>query len=131
MRRWNGWGEENTHYPFPDSAVSYLAERIGPGMPGQDAALDQALRGVPESRLPDHPNVITEPIERLLHARGQSLPDWVALRSGRIGTFPDGVAYPEDEAQVRALFDYARRNRALLIPYGGGTSVVGHINLRG
>ena len=72
--------------------------------------------------------MVTTPIDRLLHARGQSLPDWVALRSGRIGAFPDGVAYPEDETQVRSLLDYAKRNHALVIPYGGGTSVVGHIN---
>ncbi|OGO38232.1 MAG: FAD-linked oxidase [Chloroflexi bacterium RBG_16_57_11] len=128
MRRWNGWGEEHTHYPFPDSAASYLSDRIGPGTPALDSTLEQSLKGIPASRLPDLPNVRTELIERLLHARGQSLPDWVALRSGKIGVFPDGVAYPEDETQVRALLDEAMRNHASLIPFGGGTSVVGHIN---
>lgn len=128
MRRWNGWGNESTHYPFPVSAANFLAERIGPGTPTIDATLEQTLRTAPASRLPEHPGVRTEMIERLMHARGQSLPDWVALRSGQIGAFPDGVAYPEDQAQVRSLFDYARRCSAIIIPYGGGTSVVGHIN---
>jgi alkyldihydroxyacetonephosphate synthase len=128
MRRWNGWGDANTHYPFPDSAASYLTERIGAGSPTPDATLEETLRSAPGSRLVDHPGVRTETVERLLHARGQSLPDWIALRSGRIGTFPDGVAYPEDEAQVRGWYAYARLNGATIIPYGGGTSVVGHIN---
>jgi alkyldihydroxyacetonephosphate synthase len=56
------------------------------------------------------------------------LPDWVALRSGRIPVFPDGVAYPGTEADVVDVLAYARQNGACVIPYGGGTSVVGHIN---
>ena len=66
--------------------------------------------------------------KRQRHARGQSLPDWVALRSGRIPVFPDGVAYPQGEADVAELLAYAAAVDARLIPYGGGTSVVGHIN---
>ena len=65
---------------------------------------------------------------RLTHARGQSMPDWVALRSGRIGVFPDGVAYPRNEEDVHVLMNYAQTAGAKVIPYGGGTSVVGHIN---
>jgi alkyldihydroxyacetonephosphate synthase len=101
-------------------------------MPPQDASLEQALSGVPPTRLPPSPLVLTDPESRLRHARGQSLPDWVALRSGRLGALPDGVAFPEDDQQVRELLEFARRAAAQVIPYGGGTSVVGHINpLRG
>jgi len=65
---------------------------------------------------------------RLLHARGQSLPDWLALRFGRIDRLPDGVAFPESSHDLRELFAYARAVEAAIVPYGGGTSVVGHIN---
>ena len=75
-----------------------------------------------------HPLILTDPEERLRHARGQSLPDWIALRSGQIGTFPDGVAYPTSDEEVRILLDYARKTGVKIIPFGGGTSVVGHIN---
>jgi len=128
MKRWNGWGNPATDYPLPASAARYLEAVVGPGARLPDATLEQALTGVPPSRLPSHPLVSADPEERLRHARGQSLPDWIALRSGRIGAYPDGVAYPCDEEQVRELMDYARRVGAALIPYGGGTSVVGHIN---
>jgi alkyldihydroxyacetonephosphate synthase len=57
------------------------------------------------------------------------LPDWIALRSGDIAAFPDGVAFPSSYTEVRELLDYAARVGALIIPYGGGTSVVGHINI--
>jgi alkyldihydroxyacetonephosphate synthase len=128
MRRWNGWGDVNTSYPFPPSAACYLADMIGAGEVIPDASLDSILARVPASQLPIHPLVSQEARERLLHARGQSLPDWVALRHGNINHFPDGVAYPVDEEQVRSLLAYARDVGARLIPYGGGTSVVGHIN---
>ena len=68
------------------------------------------------------------PAERLRHARGQSFPDLIALRGGQIPVFPDGVAYPLGAADVRELLRYAAATGARLIPYGGGTSVVGHIN---
>jgi alkyldihydroxyacetonephosphate synthase len=128
MRRWNGWGEESVHYPLPDMAGRYLETRIGPGVVSPDATFDHVVDSLPRSRLSPHPLVDAGPVPRLLHARGQSLPDWVALRSGHVGTFPDGVAYPSSDEEVRQLLAYARQVSCQLIPYGGGTSVVGHIN---
>jgi alkyldihydroxyacetonephosphate synthase len=133
MRRWNGWGETSTEYPLPASAAAYLAGLVGEGLLLEDAPLEGTLASIPPSSLHAPPSsllVSTDPSDRLLHARGQSLPDWIALRSGRIGVFPDGVAYPASDEAVRALLDYARQTGARLIPYGGGTSVVGHINPR-
>lgn len=128
MRRWNGWGDETVQYPLPPQAESFLAERVGPGTPPRDAQLQDVVAAVPPSRLPPHPLVRTDAVERVYHARGQSLPDWVALRSGCIPAFPDGVAYPLGDEDVSALIAYAAAVGAHLIPYGGGTSVVGHVN---
>jgi alkyldihydroxyacetonephosphate synthase len=128
MKRWNGWGNAATIYDVPASVVEYLRGKLGELNSPRDATLEELLPGVPESRLPDHPLVETNAKARLLHARGQSLPDWVALRCGRIATYPDGVAAPANEEQVQEIIGYARQNGFRLIPYGGGTSVVGHIN---
>jgi len=128
MKRWNGWGDDSVTHPLPDSAARYLAGIVGEGTSFPDVALESALASVPASRLSAHPLITLEAVERLRHARGQSLPDWIALRSGRIGVFPDGVAYPTTDDEVRALLQYARETGTRLIPYGGGTSVVGHIN---
>ena len=128
MKRWNGWGDIATIYPLPPPALDYLGEQLGTLHPGVDATLENILPAVPQSRLPGHPGVDVRPETRLRYARGQSLPDWVALRSGRILVFPDGVAFPESDEEVRAFLDFARQAGARLIPYGGGTSVVGHIN---
>lgn len=128
MRRWNGWGDETVTYSLPPSAACFLENILGPGTPPQDVTLPDVLRGVPRSRLPAHPLVMVDAEVRLSHACGQSLPDWVALRSGRIPVYPDGVAFPTSEAEVAQLIAFAARAGARLVPYGGGTSVVGHIN---
>jgi len=128
MRRWNGWGDDTYNYPLHGSAAHFLEARVGPGKPVPDASFASVVAGVPPSRLPAHPLVSTDPGIRAWHAAGQSLPDWIALHSGRILAFPDGVAYPTAPADVGELLRFARQAGACVIPYGGGTSVVGHIN---
>ncbi|MDF3030099.1 MAG: FAD-linked oxidase [Moraxellaceae bacterium] len=128
MRKWNGWGDDSVQFPANPGVKVFLQEAVGQARPLPDASLDKVLASVPASRLPAHPLVRTDADIRLRHARGQSLPDWLALRSGNIGLFPDGVAEPESRDQVRQLLDYARQHDLVVIPYGGGTSVAGHIN---
>lgn len=127
MRKWNGWGDEATEFPASPEVRHFLNELFGPAAPLADADLASVLKQVPASRLPAHALIDTSPEIRLRHARGQSLPDWLALRSGEIVVFPDGVAEPETGAQVRELLGWARAHDVVVIPYGGGTSVAGHI----
>ncbi|MDX1696247.1 MAG: FAD-dependent oxidoreductase, partial [Ketobacteraceae bacterium] len=129
MRRWNGWGDDANDFPLKKSAKDFLVEAIGDGKPLPDASFADVEAKVPPSRLPEeHPLISTDKGDRIRHARGQSFPDWLAMRSGDFGLFPDGVAFPEDASQVRELLQYARDKNLEVIPYGGGTSVVGHIN---
>lgn len=128
MRRWNGWGDEEFDYPVSAHAIDFIRARLGASQPLPEARIEDVAARVASSRLPPHPLVRTDAETRVRHARGQSLPDWLAMRSGEFEQFPDGVAFPQSQADVEALFEYARETDALLIPYGGGTSVVGHIN---
>ncbi len=129
MRRWNGWGDDTYEFAVPPRAERAMGEWIGPSSPPVDAGLETVLAGVPPSRLSPEPFLSLDAGDRLRHARGQSLPDWVALRSGRLGAFPDAVATPESGEAVRHLIDWARPRGVRLIPYGGGTSVAGHVNV--
>ncbi|MBL8937154.1 MAG: FAD-binding protein, partial [Archangium sp.] len=128
MRRWNGWGDDSHTYAVPQRAQTALAEWVGAPVPPSDASLEQALKAVPPSRLPSASFLSFTPEDRLRHARGQSFADWVALRSGVVGPFPEAVAFPESSDDVRALLDWAKRTQTRLIPWGGGTSVAGHVN---
>ncbi len=129
MRRWNGWGDDAITVSIPLSAASFLEQRVGVGHGLIDVSQQDILARIPKSRLPKHPLISTDPIIRVLHARGQSFPNWVDLHTGHINTFPDGVAYPMSGEDVISLLKYARHSGVHLIPYGGGTSVVGHIDV--
>ncbi|MCA9930458.1 MAG: FAD-binding protein, partial [Anaerolineales bacterium] len=128
MKRWNGWGDTSVTSELPENAGTFLEAAIGTTKPPQDVALADVVASMPASRLPQHPLINTDAEMRLRHTRGQSFPDWLALRSGTIDTFPDGVSFPQTDEQVKVLLDFAKTHDIKLIPYGGGTSVVGHIN---
>lgn len=128
MRRWNGWGDDGFSMETPESGMGFLASKVSPGPVLKDIDLATVCAQVPASRLPYHELIVTASEDRVRHARGQSLPDWLAMRSGDFGVFPDGVAYPESTEQVQDLLKFAYDNDIDVIPYGGGTSVAGHIN---
>lgn len=128
MRRWNGWGDSANKMDLPPAGGTFLSDLIGSSEPLADASLGSVVAQVPQSRLPEHVLISTDPEQRVRHARGQSLPDWLAMRSGQFEYFPDGVAFPETKGQVAELVDFCHAENIVLIPYGGGTSVVGHIN---
>jgi alkyldihydroxyacetonephosphate synthase len=128
VKRWNGWGSDDVDYPVSSSILDYLAEAMGPASPGPAAPFADIVRRLPPSRLPEHPLISRDPETRLRYARGQSLPDWIALRYGSLDRCPDGVALPSSEEDVDKILAFAKETGTWLIPYGGGTSVVGHIN---
>jgi len=128
MRRWNGWGDAEHTYPLSAEGLAFLESSLGPGAAIPDVPLEAALAGVPPPRLSETGLIRADPEDRLRHARGQSLPDWVALRHGRLEAFPDAVAYPGSDEDVADLLRFAAAHDVVVIPYGGGTSVVGHVN---
>ena len=127
MKRWNGWGYERVTPELPRAGKAFLIEALGSAQTGTSVPFEDVLLRVPDSRLPANDKVILSADHRARHARGQSLPDWVALRYGTCDTFPDGVSYPTTEEQMVEILQYAKSCEARVIPYGGGTSVVGHI----
>jgi len=129
MQRWNGWGDDAITMDLPEEGVELLKTVVGPGFPQRDTSLEELLKPIPKTRLPRHPLITTDSQERLIHAHGQSLPDWIALRYGRPMRVPDGIAYPENKEDLRDLVTFASKHKIALIPYGGGTSVLGHLEV--
>ncbi len=129
MQRWNGWGDDGVRMDLPRAAHELLRERIGEGRAPRDCSLEKLLQQVPKSHLASHPLITFDSKHRLDHAHGQSLPDWIRLRSGTLKRFPDGVALPTSVEQLDDLLRYANEHQAEIIPFGGGTSVVGHLEV--
>ena len=66
--------------------------------------------------------------DRLRHAAGRSYPDLVRLRSGTLDLAPDAIAAPESRERVAALLEACSDADVAVVPYGGGSSVVGGLD---
>ena len=130
--RWNGWGNININKKVSAHGAKLIKSHIGKTKKLSSVSLQQVLKTVPKSRLPtaitELKTVSIDQEDRLRHARGQSFPDWIAMHGGDFEVFPDGVAFPESTADVETLLKLASEHDLIVIPFGGGTSVAGHIN---
>src|SRR5579863_7088704 len=72
----------------------------------------------------------SELYDRALHTYGKSFPETVRGMLGDYANAPDVVAYPRNEAEVAAVLDWAGGVGAAVIPFGGGSSVVGGVEPR-
>jgi len=127
MKRILGWGNTSTDYPVPEPARQYLEKVAGEPRNLKNITVDQLIEKIPASNLPPNPQVSTDPEDRLRHARGQSLNDWIDMCGVLVNTFPDGIAYPASDTEVQELIKFAETHQLNLIPYGGGSSVAGHL----
>lgn len=128
MLRWNGYGEETITYPISDSARLYFSRILGSPRRPTDVKRESLRIPPPHSFSTSQPLIRCDEETRLRHALGQSFPDLAAKRFGRFSRFPDAVAFPECNQDVSDLLAWAHAAGAQVIPFGGGTSVVGGVN---
>jgi alkyldihydroxyacetonephosphate synthase len=134
--RWWGWGDPDYAPALPAHALGFLAAAgIGttPRAPvalgrvalAQPAIADAVLAGLrdivgAEAVRDDH-------AERVLHAAGKGYPDLVRLRAGEPEGAPDAVVHPRGHAEVRRVLELCAQASLAVVPFGGGTSVVGGV----
>jgi alkyldihydroxyacetonephosphate synthase len=132
-----GWGEPGSKPELGPETRALLAERIGNVTPRSDAGTaDAALPApvaLPEAVIaaaggPDAVSTATE--DRVRHSAGSNYPDLIALRTGSLSVAPDAVVVPADAGAVAAVLAACARERVAVVPFGGGTSVVGGVTPR-
>ena len=133
--RWKfwGWGYEGSGLAPEEERrlLGFYADRFGlEGQPRLTAPrVDEiALRPPrldPPARLARLCS--TEPYERLVHTYGKSYPETVRIFARDFSNAPDAVALPRSEDDVIAILEWAADTRAAVIPFGGGSSVVGGV----
>jgi alkyldihydroxyacetonephosphate synthase len=69
----------------------------------------------------------SSPYDRLIHCYGKSFPDVARLWLREVAHAPDWVAFPRNEAEIIDVLDWASRSNIAVVPFGGGTSVVGGV----
>ena len=141
--RWWGWGVDGHDGPLPPPAVALLRDELGvdPATDLRPVALadvelaDPALPPATRALLEDAVgtgNARDDRLARVTHSAGRSYPDLVRLRSGRGLNAPDAVVLPGTREEVALVLEICARNSVAVIPFGGGTSVVGGVEaLRG
>jgi alkyldihydroxyacetonephosphate synthase len=68
--------------------------------------------------------------ERVSRALGKAYRDVVRGFRGEFENPPDLVAFPRDESEIEAVLGWAEAEGAAVVPFGGGTSVVGGVEPR-
>jgi alkyldihydroxyacetonephosphate synthase len=131
---WWGWGDPMRRTELDATALGVLRERIGELEPWPPAARIEdfdlpAARPLPAAVVDavGADAVFDSREDRLRHATGSGYVDLARLRSGRLVDAPDAVLVPADAAAVGRLVDACAAHDVAVVPYGGGTSVVGGV----
>jgi alkyldihydroxyacetonephosphate synthase len=133
--RW-GWGFEDAAFSTADAraAAPGLVGLLGFGEtePEEPAAPEAVELATPRLECPPHLRGICtdDDATRIAHAHGQSYLDTVRGLRGRHPHAPDLVARPRDEREIEDMLEWASGANAAVVPYGGGTSVVGGVEPR-
>lgn len=140
---WCGWGWAGTRYDFHgrrESFLDWLGARLGVDARAvHTPAVDPDGIVLPPSRLSDTERIALaaaaggddalqlDARSRLFRAMGRSLPDVLRLRRGQVKCAPDAVVLPADAAAVAAVLRLCRERDWAVVPFGGGSSVVGGV----
>jgi alkyldihydroxyacetonephosphate synthase len=135
--RWWGWGEDGHAAVLSDAALALLREELGVSGEHRPRVALEEVR-LPEPALATEArdalaaavgagNVRDDRLVRVGHALGRSYTDLLRLRAGDCSTAPDAVVYPGSHEEVAAVVAACAAHGVALVPFGGGTSVVGGI----
>jgi alkyldihydroxyacetonephosphate synthase len=127
-----GWGFEHTGLTDAerDRLFHFVAEKLGvePRRRSPPQASEIALRAPRLSAPAALESILSsDPYERLLHTYGKSFPETVRAFACDFANAPDLVALPKNESDIEAVLDWAAGARVAVIPFGGGSSVVGGV----
>jgi alkyldihydroxyacetonephosphate synthase len=139
--KWWGWGDERVAFthedkpelgPFLRRHLRIDVDRVStPSVAFGDLAITApvvpaGLRAALEAAVGAE-HVSTDPLDRVVHARGKSLRDLVRHRRGELGRLPDVVVRPGGEDAVAAVLRAAIDADAVVIPFGGGSNISGSL----
>ncbi len=129
-----GWGDPARRHGLPSHARRWLDREVGRGTP----SLPCPDVNLPPSALPSAArealaavvgaeHLLDDDAARHERAAGRSYLDLLRLRAGRLDEAPDAVVLPADADQVEAVLRVCSTRGVAVVPFGGGTSVVGGV----
>ncbi|BBX97771.1 FAD-binding oxidoreductase [Mycobacterium lacus] len=136
MRSWWGWG--TVEQALSERETHALVSRVAELLPGHDLTdhepPDPNELGLATPRIAPPVSLTaicsTDPVDRAGHARGKAFRDVARNLQGNLDHVPDVIARPQREQDVVDVLDWCAREGISVIPYGGGSSVVGGVEPR-
>jgi alkyldihydroxyacetonephosphate synthase len=139
---WSGWGDLELAAPLSPQLLALVRSALGVKERDPDSVRHQLgdLR-LPAPRLPaaslqrlselvGAANVRTDAQARVLHTRGKSTPDLLRLHAGEADDAPDAIVLPGSHEEILELLRCCSQQAVAVVPFGGGTSVVGGLQAR-
>ncbi|MGH3356571.1 MAG: FAD-binding oxidoreductase [Nocardioidaceae bacterium] len=136
---WSRWGDPARAGRLPEGARALVEAAFGRVEEHRGTRLDDVALpdpGLSESHvaalrdLVGAEHVLLDREARIRHTRGKSTPDLLRIRAGDAQDAPDAVVLPADHDQVAGVLAWCSAQRVALVPFGGGTSVVGGLAAR-
>ncbi|HET7485071.1 MAG TPA: FAD-binding oxidoreductase [Solirubrobacterales bacterium] len=134
LKHW-GWGYED-QVPSREEleqAAAGIRARFGFGEePEEPVPLDAVDLRKPRLKVPSAFGELfrDDHYQRVSHALGKAYRDVVRGFRGEFENPPDLVAFPRDESEIEVVLSWAEAEGAAVVPFGGGTSVVGGVEAR-
>ncbi|MEU4222604.1 FAD-binding protein, partial [Actinoplanes sp. NPDC026623] len=124
------WGDPADAVTLPPGVTALLGTALGVSAPTPGAHAAVLPRTTLDAPVLDALRAAcgrldTDDAARLAYAAGKSTEDLLRLRAGDATGAPDAVARPGGHDEVEALLAACARHRVAVVPFGGGTSVVG------
>nr|WP_296770597.1 FAD-binding oxidoreductase [Rhodococcus sp. (in: high G+C Gram-positive bacteria)] len=135
---WNSWGTPDKHRPLSEGTRALLNSALGIAdteaevrsstPPRLEGSVLSIQRRTALADIVGESHVVTDDAVRTLHLGGKSTFDLLARRSGEVQDAPDAVVFPADTDEVHELLRYCSAESIAVVPFGGGTSVVGGVD---
>ncbi|WP_229857884.1 FAD-binding oxidoreductase, partial [Streptomyces anandii] len=133
---WSGWGDPAQATPLPETVIGLLRDLLGvkpaatapvtlDEIPVPASPLTAEALGALAEAVGDEAHVRTDAETRIRHTRGKSTPDLLRIRGGDVTDVPAAVVLPASHDDVLAVLRACAAHGLALVPFGGGTSVVG------
>jgi alkyldihydroxyacetonephosphate synthase len=135
-RSWWGWG--NVEEALSEGETRDLVSRVAALLPGHDLTdhrpPDPRALHLRTPRVNPPASLAAlcsaDLLDRAGHARGKAFRDVVRNLQGHLDRVPDLIVRPRREQDVVDVLDWCAREGLSVIPYGGGSSVVGGVEPR-
>ena len=135
---WSGWGDAEQVPVLSDAVLALIREGLGvsapPRPPRALSEIALAPSGLPDATVASlaavvgAEHVLADRESRIRHTRGKSTTDLLRLQAGEADDAPDLVVLPGSHDEVLALLRICSKRRIAVVPFGGGSSVVGGLS---